>query len=96
MERHHLVSKTRPLLIAPVVFLSVFFVVPVANTILRYFRFSEFSSVLDNQSLRGVAWFSLWQAVVSTIATLAIGRDSHFVGLALHAAFSPPRSSCRQ
>ncbi len=73
MERHHLVSKTRPLLIAPVAFLSVFFVVPVANTILRYFRFSEFSSVLGNQSLRGVAWFSLWQAVVSTIATLAIG-----------------------
>ena len=66
-------SKTRPLLIAPVAFLSVFFVVPVANTILRYFRFSEFSSVLGNQSLRGVAWFSLWQAVVSTIATLAIG-----------------------
>lgn len=73
LERHHLVRTTKTLLIAPVVFLSVFFVVPVANTILRYFRFSEFSNILGNQSLRGVAWFSLWQALFSTIATLTIG-----------------------
>lgn len=72
MERHHLVTKTRTLLIAPVVFLSVFFVVPVANSLLRYFRFSDFSKVLGNQSLRGVAWFSLWQALISTLLTLAI------------------------
>ena len=72
MERHHLVSKTKTLLLAPVVFLSVFFVVPVTNTILRYFRFSEFSKILGNQSLRGVAWFSLWQAAISTLATLAV------------------------
>ena len=66
-------SKTKTLLIAPVAFLSVFFVVPVANTFLRFFQFSEFSDVLGNQSLRGVAWFSLWQALISTIATLALG-----------------------
>ena len=66
-------SKTKTLLIAPVVFLSVFFVVPVANAFLRFFQFSEFSDVLSSQSLRGVAWFSLWQALISTIATLAIG-----------------------
>ena len=73
MERHHLVSKTRTLLIAPVVFLTVFFVIPVANTLLRFFRFSDFSNAFGNQSLRGVAWFSLWEAVVSTCITLAIG-----------------------
>ena len=73
MARNHLVSKTKTLLIAPVVFLSVFFVVPVANTFLRFYQFSEFSDVLGNQSLRGVAWFSLWQALISTIATLALG-----------------------
>ena len=72
MERHHLVSKTKTLLIAPVVFLSVFFVVPVANTFLRYFQFSEFIDVLGNQSLRSVAWFSLWQAIISTLLTLGI------------------------
>ena len=66
-------SKTKTLLIAPVTFLSVFFVVPVTNTFLRFFQFSEFSEVLGNQSLRGVAWFSLWQALISTIATLALG-----------------------
>jgi thiamine transport system permease protein len=55
-----------------VVFLSVFFVVPVANALLRFFRFSAFSDVLSNQSLRGVAWFSLWQAIISTLATLAV------------------------
>ena len=73
MERHHLVNKTKTLLIAPVVFLSVFFIVPVTNALLRFFRFSAFSDVLSNQSLRGVAWFSLWQAIISTLATLAIG-----------------------
>ena len=72
MERHHLVTKTKALLIAPVVFLSVFFVVPVTNTLFRYLRFSEFSNVLSNQSMRGVAWFSLWQAIISTLLTLAI------------------------
>ena len=73
MARHHLVSKTQTLFIAPVVFMSVFFVAPVTNSILRYFRFSEFSNVLSNHSLRGVAWFSLWEAIISTLATLAIG-----------------------
>ncbi|MCX6516184.1 MAG: ABC transporter permease subunit [Actinobacteria bacterium] len=53
--------------------MSVFFVVPVANALLRFFRFSAFSEVLSNQSLRGVAWFSLWEAIISTLATLAIG-----------------------
>ena len=72
MERHHLVNKTKTLLIAPVAFLSVFFVVPVGNTFLRYLRISELGTVLSNQSLRGVAWFSLWEAIVSTIATLVI------------------------
>ena len=72
MERHHPVTRTKTLLVAPVVFLGVFFVVPVANTFLRYFRFSEFSNVLSNESLRGVAWFSLWQAVISTLLTLVI------------------------
>jgi thiamine transport system permease protein len=73
MERHHPVNKTKTLLIAPMVFLGVFFVVPVANAFLRYFRFSEFSNVLSSQSFRSVAWFSLWQALFSTIATLVIG-----------------------
>ena len=73
LASHHPVNKAKTLLLAPLAFLSVFFVVPVVNTLLRYFRFSEFSNVLGNQSLRGVAWFSLWQAAISTIATLAIG-----------------------
>ena len=72
LERHHPVTRTKTLLVAPVVFLGVFFVVPVANTFLRYFRFSEFSNVLSNESLRGVAWFSLWQAAISTLLTLVI------------------------
>ena len=73
LARNRLVSKTKMLTIAPAAFLTVFFGVPVANTFLRFFSFSEFSNVLSSQSLRGVAWFSLWQALISTIATLAIG-----------------------
>lgn len=73
LARHRPVNKTKTLLLAPLAFLSVFFVVPVANTLLRYFSFSEFTNVLLSQSFRSVAWFSLWQAVISTIATLAIG-----------------------
>jgi thiamine transport system permease protein len=72
MARNRLVSKTKTLLLAPVAFLGLFFVVPVANTLLRYFSFSEFTNILSSWSFRGVAWFSLWQAVISTIATLAI------------------------
>ena len=73
MERHHLVSKTKTHLIAPVLFLSVFFVVPVTNVLIRYFHLSEFGNVLGSQSMRSVAWFSLWEALVSTLATLVIG-----------------------
>lgn len=64
--------KTKTLLITPVVFLSVFFVVPVANSVFHYFRFTEFNKALGNQSLCGVAWFSLWQALISTLLTLVI------------------------
>ena len=65
--------KKPALLIAPMAFVLVFFVLPVGNTFARFLRASELLDVLGSRSMLAVMWFSTWQAVVSTLATLAIG-----------------------
>ena len=65
--------KKPALLIAPMAFVLVFFVLPVGNTFANFLRPSELFDVLGNRSMLAVMWFSTWQAVVSTFATLAIG-----------------------
>lgn len=57
----------------PLAFLVVFFVWPVAHMLVRYVRWGDVVRVVTDPSLRGVAWFTLWQAVVSTVLTLVIG-----------------------
>lgn len=65
--------KKKALLIAPMAFLCVFFVLPVTKTIIEFLHISDLADVLANQSMREVAWFSLWQATISTLVTLIIG-----------------------
>lgn len=61
----------------PVVFLGTFFAVPVATLVatgLRDdggWRLGAVGEVLGSSSTRSVAWFTLWQAVVSTVSTVA-------------------------
>lgn len=65
--------KKLTLLIAPVAFVLVFFVLPVSNALVAFLRPSELLDVLSSSSMQSVIWFSTWQAVISTGATLAIG-----------------------
>ena len=57
----------------PAAFLTLFFVVPVTTLLADHLRIGAILDVVGDGSLRGVAWFSLWQGVVSTALTLAIG-----------------------
>jgi thiamine transport system permease protein len=67
------------ILAAPLLFLGVFFVYPVLTIIGRGLwpggsvDLSPLGDVLDNGSLRGIVWFTIWQAALSTLLTLAIG-----------------------
>ena len=63
----------------PLAFLLVFFVWPVAAIVARGVRpagawdLSGVTDVLTDPVIRRVAWFTLWQAVASTVLTLALG-----------------------
>lgn len=57
----------------PVAFIGVFFVWPVVHMAATRLRPGAVADVLTDASLRGVAWFTLWQAVASTALSLAIG-----------------------
>ena len=77
MESHRAVSTAtapvRAARAAPLVFLAVFFAWPVASMLAGHLRPGAVAEVLTDASLRGVAWFTLWQAVVSTVLALAVG-----------------------
>ena len=60
------------LLALPLAFLTVFFVWPVATIIGKGVGAEGFREVFTDERLRGIAWFTLWQATVSTVLTLAI------------------------
>ncbi len=69
----------------PVVFLGVFFVYPVIAILGRGLapqgavNLDPLGDVLTDPGLRHVAWFTVWQAVVSTVLTLLIGIPGAFV-----------------
>ncbi len=70
---------TVALLVVPVVFLGVFFVNPVATIVATGLRPegsfdpAAIGRVLRDPVVARVAWFTLWQATLSTLLTLAIG-----------------------
>jgi thiamine transport system permease protein len=85
-------SRPRPapaavaLLIAvPVLFIGYFFIYPLGAIILRglapdgRLTAQPFIDVFTDRGLRGVAWFTLWQAIVSTLATVLIGLPGAYV-----------------
>ncbi|MEZ5280671.1 MAG: iron ABC transporter permease [Acidimicrobiales bacterium] len=63
----------------PAVFLTVFFIYPVATITWRglapdgHLDLGKTLEILSNDRWWRVAWFTTWQAVVSTLATLALG-----------------------
>lgn len=54
-------------------FLLVFYGWPVAAIIARGFDLTAITDVLGDGRIRSIAWFTLWQALVSTALTVAIG-----------------------
>lgn len=74
----------------PLLFLAVFFVWPVAAIVTRGLRpdgqwdLSPLTDVVTDPVIRRVAWFTLWQAVASTVLTLVVGLP----GAALFARYS--------
>jgi thiamine transport system permease protein len=73
------------LVVAPVAFLGVFFVYPLAAILGRgllprgHADFAALGDVLSDPGLREVAWFTLWQAALSTVLTLLVGLPAAFV-----------------
>lgn len=63
----------------PLAFLGIFFVLPVASIVLEGLRpdgawaLGVVGEVLGDADLRGVIWFSAWQAALSTLLTLVVG-----------------------
>ena len=74
---------SRPILtgLPALIWLAIFLLVPVAVLVAGHVDASDVSRVLTRQSTWRIAWFSLWQAVVSVIATFALALPlTWFVG----------------
>jgi thiamine transport system permease protein len=79
-------ARTRAGLLAlPVAFLTTFFLWPVANIVAEGLRgdggwdLSGVGDVFGDAGLRGVVWFTLWQAAASTALTLAVALPAAHV-----------------
>ncbi|WP_419841708.1 ABC transporter permease [Candidatus Poriferisodalis sp.] len=57
--------------VPPIAFMAVFFAYPVLTVVAD--GFAGLGEVLGRPAIRGVLWFTVWQAVVSTVLTLAVG-----------------------
>ena len=77
MERRRL--RLTLLGVAPAVFVVLFFGWPVTAIVSRGLRGGSLWDVARDQTLRRVAWFTLWQAVVSTVASVVVGLPLAYV-----------------
>ena len=72
-------SGASPRFAVPLGFLAVFFAWPLGAILSRSLRAGAVADVLTTGSYRHVAWFTLWQAVVSTVLTLVVGLPAAYV-----------------
>jgi len=69
----------------PVAYLAYFYVYPLATILATglfpdgRFALSAFVDVVGDPAVRSVAWFTLWQAVLSTLLTLLLGVPGAYV-----------------
>ncbi|MEY2406783.1 MAG: thiamine transport system permease protein, partial [Acidimicrobiaceae bacterium] len=69
----------------PLAFLAVFFVWPVGRILARGLRpggqwdVGAFTDVLGEGRIRSIVWFTVWQAVASTVLTLALALPGAYV-----------------
>jgi thiamine transport system permease protein len=86
-EHKHLKAKLLPaaLWLLPTIFLLLFFFYPLASILRVGFSRAEegvlvpFIEVLSSASHRGVLWFTIWQAALSTVLTLIIGLPGAYL-----------------
>ena len=52
--------------------LALFFAFPLLTIVTKYVRSSEVLNTLTDSSLRGVWWFTFWQATASTLLTIVV------------------------
>jgi thiamine transport system permease protein len=84
-QRRRRAATTAALLAVPVAFLAVFFVLPVGTIVLTGLRpdgaldLRAVADVLADPGVRGVVWFTVWQATLSTLLTLAVGLPGAYV-----------------
>ncbi len=60
-------------------FLGLFFAWPVASILARGLQLDAVRDAISNPGIRSVAWFTAWQAAVSTALTLAVGLPVAYV-----------------
>src|SRR5437868_10207895 len=63
----------------PLAFLAIFFAWPLGAIFGRALRPGALGNVLGDGALRHVMWFTLWQAIASTVLTLAVGIPAAYV-----------------
>lgn len=63
----------------PVAFVALLFAWPVAAIVARGLDLDVLVDLVRNPGVRSVAWFTLWQAVVSTVLTLLVGLAPTYV-----------------
>ena len=75
----------RLLFLAPLVYLAIFFIYPLTAILARSlggdtgYGFEPFRFLLSDPYYLGRIWFTIWQAVVSTLLTLVIGLPAAFL-----------------
>jgi thiamine transport system permease protein len=72
-------SRLALLGLAPAVFVGLFFGWPVAAIVARGLSGGGLSDVLGDVTLRRVAWFTIWQALLSTAFAVVLGLPLAFV-----------------
>jgi thiamine transport system permease protein len=68
-------GRRAPLLaaVAPAAVLALFYVWPVATVMVRALDGSAVLEVWRNEGIRSVVWFTVWQAIASTVITVLVG-----------------------
>lgn len=84
-DRYRRVATRMILVGVPLAFITIFFVYPVSSIIWRgltpdgVFSLTALGQLLTDGDLRGVAWFTLWQAAASTALTLVVAMPGAYV-----------------
>ena len=72
-------KSTRWLIVVPALFLLVFLAIPTAVIVVRGASADAFLTIITSRSFRRVAWFTLWQTILSTVLTVACALPVTFI-----------------